>query len=147
MRPSAKADGCSASRRTTASPRCPSTPGRSGWSAPTESPRDETLATLTEILSTAAIGGGSPGDLAVRVAEQAEALDVIEAAYTHHDLTLGTPADSFSVLYRNSYYPGRAWGELARWGVELRFGEGRLRRLSNGYESRVRLLLRPRRFL
>jgi len=85
--------------------------------------RDETLAKLTEILSAAAVGGGSPDDLAVRVAERAAALDEVDAAYTHHDLTLGTPADTFGVLYRNSYYPGRAWGELARWGVELRFGE------------------------
>lgn len=85
--------------------------------------RDETLAKLTEILSAAATGGGSPDDLAVRLAQRAEALDEVAAAYTHHDLTLGTPADSFAVLYRNSYYPGRAWGELARWGVELRFGE------------------------
>ena len=26
----------------------------------------------------------------------------------------------------NSYYPGRAWGPLSRWGVEVRFGEGDL---------------------
>jgi hypothetical protein len=32
--------------------------------------------------------------------------------------------DSFAVLYRNSYYPGRAWDDLSRWGVDLRYGEG-----------------------
>ena len=33
-------------------------------------------------------------------------------------------SDSFAVLYRNSYYPGRAWSDLSRFGVDLRFGEG-----------------------
>lgn len=86
-------------------------------------PRDSTLAKLTDALSASAAGGGSPDALAVRLAERVSALEEVAAAYTHHDLTLSTPADSFAVLYRNSYYPGRAWGELARWGVELRFGE------------------------
>lgn len=85
--------------------------------------RDETLAKLTEALSASAVGGGTPDALARRLAERVSELEEVAAVYTHHDLTLGTPADSFAVLYRNSHYPGRAWGELARWGVELRFGE------------------------
>ena len=50
----------------------------------------------------------------------------MEKAYTHTELALGEPADSFAVLFHNSYYPGRAWGPLSRWGVEVRFGDGDL---------------------
>lgn len=85
--------------------------------------REEVLAKLSESLSAAAAGGGSPNDVAERVAERVAALDEVAATYTHHELMLGTPADTFAVLYRNSYYPGRAWSELARWGVDVRFGE------------------------
>lgn len=85
--------------------------------------REETLAKLSESLSAAAAGGGTPGDVARRLAERVASLDEVAATYTHHELMLGTPADTFAVLYRNSHYPGRAWGELARWGVEIRFGE------------------------
>jgi hypothetical protein len=79
---------------------------------------------LGVLLRRAATEGGSPDDVAERVARMIEHEGLAEAAYTHRELVLGgEPADSFAVLYRNSHYPGRAWGVLSRFGVELRFGE------------------------
>jgi hypothetical protein len=46
----------------------------------------------------------------------------VAKAYTDADLTVGAPADSFAILFRNSYYPGRADGYLSPYGVEIRFG-------------------------
>lgn len=46
---------------------------------------------------------------------------LVAAAYPHEDLMSGEPADSFAVLFRNSYYPGRGAGWLSRFGVEIRF--------------------------
>jgi hypothetical protein len=46
----------------------------------------------------------------------------VAKAYTHRDLAVGMPADSFATLFRNSYYPGRAGGILSRFGVEVRYG-------------------------
>lgn len=86
--------------------------------------RSDVSAALTEVLNEAAGGGGSPADLAERVATQAVDLEVVEQSYTHHDLTRGPAPDSFAVFYRNSYYPGRAWDDLGRWGVNLRYGDG-----------------------
>jgi predicted AlkP superfamily pyrophosphatase or phosphodiesterase len=85
------------------------------------------LADLGTALRTAASRGGSPDQIAERLAVQIEEDELVEEAYTHHELTLGgAPLDSFAVLYRNSYYPGRAWGVLSRFGVEVRYGEGDL---------------------
>ena len=85
------------------------------------------LAELGDVLRAAAATGGSPAAIAERVADLIEEGGLVEAAYTHHELTLGgVPADSFAVLYRNSHYPGRAWGVLSRFGVETRYGEGDL---------------------
>ena len=87
--------------------------------------RSEVVAQLQAALQSAVQEGGSPRDVADRLARRVERLDFVEAAYTHHGLTLeGVPADSFAVLYRNSYYPGRAWDHLSRFGVDLRYGEG-----------------------
>ena len=47
-------------------------------------------------------------------------------AYTHDSFTRGEPADSFAILYRNSYYPGRAHQDLSPYGVDIRYGEGDL---------------------
>jgi Type I phosphodiesterase / nucleotide pyrophosphatase len=85
--------------------------------------RDVVRSELTTVINTAAPGGGSPSDVASRAAAGSRALEAVEQAYTHHDLTRGEAADSFSVFYRNSYYPGRAWDDLSRWGVDLRYGE------------------------
>ena len=87
----------------------------------------ETLAEMGGALREAASRGGSPEEIAARLAVRIENEGLVEQAYTHHELTLGgQPADSFAVLYRNSHYPGRAWGILSRFGVEVRYGEGDL---------------------
>ena len=86
---------------------------------------DSMLAELGRVLNEVASEGGNPTEIEERVAWQGEDEKVVTAAYTHTELTLtGEPADSFAVLYRNSYWPGRAWSDLSRWGVDLRFGEG-----------------------
>ncbi|MEQ1857411.1 MAG: alkaline phosphatase family protein [Longimicrobiales bacterium] len=87
----------------------------------------EVLADLGTALRAAASRGGSPDQIAERLALEIEEEGLVEQAYTHHELTLGgMPSDSFAVLYRNSHYPGRAWGVLSRFGVEVRYGEGDL---------------------
>lgn len=87
--------------------------------------RDEITPRLETILSRAIQSGGAPWEVAERAARLVEELDEVEAAYTHRDLMVGgEPADSFAVLYRNSYYPGRAWDDLSRFGLDLRWGEG-----------------------
>jgi hypothetical protein len=86
---------------------------------------DSLRAEMSQVLNEVARGGGNPTEIAERLARRVEDEGLVEAAYTHTALTLrGEPADSFAVLYRNSYYPGRAWSELSRWGVDLRYGEG-----------------------
>ena len=55
------------------------------------------------------------------VAELLEGRGLVAAAYTHAELVGGMPADSFAVLFRNSYYPGRSSGPLSRFGVEIRY--------------------------
>ena len=77
----------------------------------------EEEAALEEIQAEAAAGGRTP----VAVAAALEELDYVAEAWTHEELTSGTPADSFAALERNSLYPGRAREEVSRWGVEMRF--------------------------
>ncbi len=87
--------------------------------------RDEVRSQLENVLRRAIQEGGGPDEIAERTARYVERLEVVEAAYTHRSLVSGgEPADSFAVLYRNSYYPGRAWDDLSRFGVDLRYGEG-----------------------
>jgi predicted AlkP superfamily pyrophosphatase or phosphodiesterase len=82
---------------------------------------------MGEAVQDAASRGGRPEQVAERIAELLVERRLVAAAYTHHQLTFGgAPADSFSVLFRNSHYPGRAWGVLSRAGVEVRFEEGHL---------------------
>lgn len=70
-----------------------------------------------------ATADGSTGDkLAEQAASLIEARGLVAKAYTHRDLAVGMPADSFATLFRNSYYPGRAAGVLSRFGIEVRFG-------------------------
>lgn len=92
---------------------------------------DERNEQLGDALRSAAAGGGNSDQLAERLARLVEERGLVAKAYTHHELTRGEPADSFAVLFRNSHYPGRAWGPLSRWGVEVRFGDGDL----VGYQS------------
>lgn len=89
-------------------------------------PNDENRQALTLALQESAVEGRSPEEVAEHLARLVEERGLVAKAYTHHDLTRGEPADSFAILFRNSYYPGRAWGPLSRWGVEVRFGDGDL---------------------
>ena len=82
---------------------------------------------ISEAVGDAASSGGRPEEVAEVIADLLVERELVAGAYTHHQLTLGgEPADSFAVLFRNSHYPGRAWGVLSRAGVEVRFGEGDL---------------------
>jgi predicted AlkP superfamily pyrophosphatase or phosphodiesterase len=88
---------------------------------------EELLEEMSRALRRAAGNGGRPDVIADRLATLLEEEDLVEEAYTHRQLAFGgEPADSFAVLLRNSYYPGRAWGVLSRYGVEVRYGEGDL---------------------
>jgi predicted AlkP superfamily pyrophosphatase or phosphodiesterase len=87
----------------------------------------DVLADLGVALREAASRGGSPDQVAERLALAIEEDELVEEAYTHRELTIGgAPLDPFAILYRNSYFPGRAWGILSRFGVEIRYGEGDL---------------------
>ncbi len=85
--------------------------------------RDSVIQQLSPIVTEVLRDGGSPREASERLAEAVEAAGLATRAYTHHSYTRGEPADSFAVLYRNSYYPGRAWDTLSRWEVDLRYGE------------------------
>lgn len=87
---------------------------------------------LIQAVRDASADEGSPEEVAERIARLVEERGLVARAYTHHDLTRGEPADSFAILFRNSHYPGRAWGPLSRWGVEVRFGDGDLVSFSSG---------------
>ncbi len=87
----------------------------------------DVLADMGQLLRRAAAQGGSPDAIAERLALAIEEDGLVEQAYTHRELLYGgEPSDSFAVLFRNSHYPGRAWGVLSRFGVEVRYGEGDL---------------------
>ena len=86
--------------------------------------RDSLLQQMTQVVSNALRAGGTPREVSERIAVEVEAAGLATKAYTHHSLTRSMPADSFAVLYRNSFYPGRAWDTLSRWEVDLRYGEG-----------------------
>jgi hypothetical protein len=89
-------------------------------------PDGERNTELAQALQDAARNGGYPEEIAERLARLVEQRGLVAKAYTHAELTSGEPADTFAVLFRNSYYPERAWEPLSRWGVEVRFGEGDL---------------------
>lgn len=87
----------------------------------------DVLADMGQLLRQAAARGGSPDAIAERLALAVEEEGLVEQAYTHRELLYGgEPLDSLAVLFRNSHYPGRAWGVLSRFGVEVRYGEGDL---------------------
>ena len=83
-------------------------------------------------LQAAVAEGGASEDIAERLARQLETEGTVAKAYTHQELTLGEPVDSFAILFRNSHYPGRGHGALSRYGVETRYGEGELLYSANG---------------
>lgn len=86
--------------------------------------RSSVLPRMNPIVTEALRQGGSPREISERIAEAVEGAGLAIEAYTHHSFTRGEPADSFAVMYRNSYFPGRAWDTLSRWEVDLRYGEG-----------------------
>ncbi len=69
-----------------------------------------------------ALVGGDEDRAATVFAEFLEARGLVAEAYTRSELRSGAPADTFAVLFRNSYYPGRAAGPESRRGVEIRTG-------------------------
>ncbi len=87
-------------------------------------------ARMSEALREAAAGGGTPDELAVRIAATVKEQGLVEAAYPHPELRAlrngGEAADSFAVLYERSYADGRAWGVLSRFGVDVRYPEYKL---------------------
>ena len=103
----------------------------------------------TRALQAALAEGGSPEEIAERLARQLEAEGTVAKAYTHRELTMGEPADSFAIFFRNSHYPGRAHSSLSRYGVEIRYAEGELLYRANGtshgtvywYDRHVPLIL------
>lgn len=82
----------------------------------------ERFAALGQAVRDAGQGGGTSDEVARRLASILEARGLVAKAYTDAELTTGAPADSFAILFRNSYYPGRASGPLSAYGVEVRFG-------------------------
>lgn len=78
---------------------------------------------LSGVLQLAVAEGGTFDEQADRLAQMVKQRGLAEEAYTHRQLTRGELPDSFATLFRNSYYPGRAWGTLSRWGVEYRDAE------------------------
>jgi hypothetical protein len=62
----------------------------------------------------------SSAEVAQRLADLVRDQEWVAEAYTHAQLTVGMPADSFATMYRNSYYPGRGVDILSRFGVEIR---------------------------
>jgi predicted AlkP superfamily pyrophosphatase or phosphodiesterase len=80
------------------------------------------ISALAEAVRDASREGGGRDEIARRLARLVERRGLVAKAYTDAELTVGPPADSFAVLFRNSYYPGRADGYLSPFGVEIRFG-------------------------
>jgi predicted AlkP superfamily pyrophosphatase or phosphodiesterase len=70
--------------------------------------------------------------LVTQIRRSLTALPFVAAVYPHSTLLRqsGTPADSFAVLERRSIFPGRAGGEFSVYGVEVRFVEGWLARMT-----------------
>jgi Uncharacterized proteins of the AP superfamily len=67
-----------------------------------------------------------PKAAAVKLRDALKKLPIIGDAWTHEQLSMGQPADSFEVLQRRSRSPGREEGMFSREGVEVRFVPGLL---------------------
>ena len=79
----------------------------------------EDIEAIRSLITEATARAAEP-DLDRWVADRARDLPFAEAAYAYRDLAEAVPADSFAVLYQNSYYDGRVTGPLGRFGVEVR---------------------------
>lgn len=77
---------------------------------------------LGKAVRDATAAGGTQEEIAKRLARLVEERGLVAKAYTAEDLTVSELPDSFAVLFRNSYYPGRAGGYLSAYGTEIRFG-------------------------
>ncbi len=80
------------------------------------------LAALGQAVRETVAAGGNQDEIASRLARTVKERGLVAQAYTAEDLTVSAAPDSFAVLFRNSYYPGRAGGYLSAYGVEIRFG-------------------------
>jgi hypothetical protein len=69
---------------------------------------------------------GDPLEVANALVAELEALPFVEDAFPVVEMSSGPPADSFSILFRNSYHPDRwHWGYRSQGsGVLFRFAEG-----------------------
>jgi len=70
------------------------------------------------------LDSGDPDEAGDRMARYARELPFVEAVYSQDALVRGELADSFAVLYRNSYHDGRVYGLLGRVGLDVRLTEG-----------------------
>jgi len=83
----------------------------------------------------AAVEGLDPNaaDYQERVARALEAVPFVGQVVTHAELAArDAPADSFTRLFRNSYFEGRPSGPLFRLGMDLRWTEGAIQRAEVG---------------
>jgi len=89
-------------------------------------PTSEDLSSLRGIFQAHQGRDGDPMVVANALVEELEALPFIEDAFPVVEMSSGPPADSFSVLFRNSYFPERwHWGYRSQGsGVLFRFVEG-----------------------
>jgi predicted AlkP superfamily pyrophosphatase or phosphodiesterase len=80
---------------------------------------------MEQALSAAARQAGFRSDISTSGAmvEAMKELPFVGPAFTHEELEGGVSKDSFAVLFRNSYTPGRAGGLLSTYGVEMWWAE------------------------
>lgn len=78
---------------------------------------------LRMAFDSAAHGANDPAN-AARVARLLKTLPFVANAIPYTELAAAAPTDSFALLSRRSYYPGRAAGFFGRYGVDTRFVEG-----------------------
>ena len=95
--------------------------GRRGERVPREAVSPLEIA-LGQVVREQASGG--PQAVAEGIVEVALEQPWIEAAWTRDFLASSEPADSFAVLFRNSYHPDRPAGILSRFGVDIMYPEG-----------------------
>jgi predicted AlkP superfamily pyrophosphatase or phosphodiesterase len=101
----------------------PETLPRPGESAAGRRATPAERATLRAIADSAALAP-SDSQTRARVVASLRRLPFVAEVYTHDQLRSTSPADSFAVLERNSFYPGRAPEALSPFGVEVRYVEG-----------------------
>jgi predicted AlkP superfamily pyrophosphatase or phosphodiesterase len=83
--------------------------------------RDEITEMVDAVRRASAVDNDrSPADVAAEVKRALEEVDWVDAVYTAWDLREEEPADTFEVLYRNSYLPERATGFFGEMGVMVR---------------------------